>query len=122
MERQNNWYVVYTKPRWEKKVASLLSAKSITNYCPLNREVHQWNDRKKIVLEPLFKSYVFIWTHSEEFKKIKDVSGILNFVYWLGKPAVVRNEEIENIQRFLNEYTNIKVEQTQVRLNDRVKV
>ena len=50
------WHAVYTKPRWEKKVAALLDAKGIEYYCPLNRVVKQWSDRKKTVLEPLFKS------------------------------------------------------------------
>ncbi|MBL0358846.1 MAG: UpxY family transcription antiterminator [Chitinophagaceae bacterium] len=51
---------MYTKPRWEKKVACLLDEKGIENYCPLNKVVKQWSDRKKVVLEPVFKSYVFV--------------------------------------------------------------
>ena len=54
------WYAVYTKPRWEKKVADLLTKKQIENYCPLNRVLRQWSDRKKVILEPLFTSYVFV--------------------------------------------------------------
>ncbi|RYZ19047.1 MAG: antitermination protein NusG, partial [Chitinophagaceae bacterium] len=33
------WYAIYTKPRWEKKVAELLTRKGIENYCPLNKVV-----------------------------------------------------------------------------------
>ena len=49
MNEKNNlhWYAVYTKPRWEKKVASLLDVKGVENYCPVNKVVKQWSDRKK---------------------------------------------------------------------------
>ena len=43
-------------------------------------------------------------------------------VYWLGKPAVIRDVEIDMIQRFLGEYQNIKLEKTAVNLNDMVRI
>ena len=119
---QKNWYAVYTKPRWEKKVAELLSRKKIENYCPLNRVHRQWSDRKKIVLEPLFKSYVFVRISDNGQLAVRQTDGILNFVYWLGKPAVVRNEEIDMIKRFLNEHENVKLEKSMVNLNDKVRI
>ena len=51
-----NWYVVYTKPKWEKKVAERLDAIGIITYCPLITKVSQWSDRKKKVEVPLFNS------------------------------------------------------------------
>lgn len=36
--------------------------------------------------------------------------GIMNFVYWLGKPAVIKDLEIDMIRRFLNEHTNVSLE------------
>ena len=56
------WYAVYTKPRWEKKVAERLLEKGIDHYCPLNKVIRQWSDRKKAILEPIFKGYVFVRT------------------------------------------------------------
>ena len=64
-ERNTFWYVVYTKPNWEKKVAELLEKKGIEQYCPLNKVQKQWHDRKKTVWEPLFKSYVFVRTDEQ---------------------------------------------------------
>lgn len=118
----NNWYAVYTKPRWEKKVAELLTRKSIENYCPLNRVHRQWSDRKKIVLEPLFTSYVFVYIEDKAQLAVRQTEGILNFVYWLGKPAVVRTEEIELIKRFLEKHENVQVEKVYVNRNDRVRI
>lgn len=121
-EFKSCWYVVYTRPRWEKKVAELLEKKGIIQYCPLNKMQKQWHDRKKLVEEPLFASYVFIKTTDNRHSYIKSIQGIVNFVHWLGKPAVVRDEEIEAIKSFLNEYKTVNVEKTNVSIDDVVKI
>ncbi|MEO5998463.1 MAG: UpxY family transcription antiterminator [Chitinophagaceae bacterium] len=122
MIKDKMWYAVYTKPRWEKKVASLLARKQIENYCPLNKVQRQWSDRKKIVLEPLFQSYVFVNISIKEQLLVRETSGVLNFVYWLQKPAVIRDEEINVIKKFLNEYHHVQLEKATVSLNDKVRI
>jgi transcription antitermination factor NusG len=119
---REKWYAVYTKPRWEKKIAEDLASRSIHNYCPLNRVIRQWSDRKKIIYEPLFTSYVFVRVTEKQFSQVREVDGIINFVYWIGKPAVIREHEIEIIQRFLNEHKNVHIEHTAVSKRDIVRV
>ena len=121
-ETDKHWYVVYTKPRWEKKVSLSLQNKGIEYYCPLNRVIKQWSDRKKIVLEPLFKGYVFI--HIPESLKwdIKKIDGILNYVYWLGKPAKVKEEEIDTIRKFLQEFRDVEVVDQQLAVHSKVLI
>lgn len=121
-ESNASWYVVYTKPRWEKKVAESLEKKGIEQYCPLNKVQKQWHDRKKIVGEPLFTSYVFIRTSNDQHSRIKTISGIVNFVHWLGKPAIVKDEEIDAIRSFLLEHKNVNIEKTNVNIDDVVKI
>lgn len=116
------WYVVYTRPRWEKKVADLLGRKKIEHYCPLNRVNRQWSDRKKLVEEPLFTSYVFVCVDETEQLTVRLTDGIINFVYWLGKPAEIRTEEINAIREFLVNYKDVRLEKTDVNLNDIVRV
>ena len=116
------WHAVYTKPRWEKKVAELLTKQQIENYCPLNKVWRQWSDRKKLVYEPLFKSYVFVRIEETDQSKIREVFGILNFLNWLGKPAVIRNEEIELIKQFLNDHENIQTQKCAIKVNDTVQI
>src|SRR5688572_17077135 len=48
--------------------------------------------------------------------------GAINFVYWDGKPAVIREKEIVAIKRFLNEYENVQVQQLDIKLNQRVRI
>ena len=116
------WYAVKTKPRWEKKIASALTDKKIENYCPLNRVERQWHDRKKIILEPLFHSYVFVRIRENETVPVLQVNGIISFVKWLGKPAVIRDEEIDIVKRFLNEYQNVRLEKCDIKVNDQVRI
>jgi transcription antitermination factor NusG len=102
--QEKKWFAVYTKPRWEKKVHERLQKAGISSWCPIQKIEKQWSDRKKIVEEPLFRSYVFVnIDYSTERLPTLMIDGILNFVYYLGKPAVIRNEEIENIQLYLSE-------------------
>jgi len=102
------WYALYTRPGCEKKVANLLSRKNIENYCPMKRHL---NGRKKVILEPLFNSYVFVQiTETVDVEQIRKTDSVVNFVYWLGKPAVIQDEEIEIMKRFMNEYANVKME------------
>ena len=35
---EGNWYVLYTKPRHEKKVAERLTGAGYTVYCPLQKD------------------------------------------------------------------------------------
>jgi len=121
-ENKRNWYVLYTKPRWEKKVYELLSAKGIEAYCPLSKVRKKWSDRIKWVEEPLFKSYVFARVAEEDQTKVRMINGVVNFVYWLGKPAVVRNEEIGIIRKFLQDYKEVEVRPMNLRENVRVVI
>ena len=116
------WYAVYTKPRFEKKVAELLTRKNVENYCPVSRVHRQWSDRKKIIDQPLFQSYVFVHLSEMELTNVRNTNGVLNFVYWLGKPAVIRDEEIEIIKRFLNEYEDVQLIKCEVNVNDTIRI
>src|SRR5262249_54875972 len=80
------------------------------------------SDRKKTIMEPLFTSYVFVSVTEKDQLFVKQTEGVLNFVYWLGKPAIIKNEEIDVIRKFLSENENVRLEQIEVNVNDRVKI
>ena len=122
MNNSPHWYAVYTKPRWEKKVHLLLSEKKLESYCPLNKVTKKWSDRMKTVEEPLFKSYVFVRATPEEHTKVRMTNGVVNFVYWLGKPAIVQDHEIAVIRKFLNEYENVMASPLKLEPNKKVTI
>jgi transcription antitermination factor NusG len=117
---ENHWYALYTKPRWEKKVHKALEQKGFEAYCPLNKVRRKWSDRMKTIEEPLFKSYVFVRVAVAEMTEVRYVDGILNYVYWNGKPAVVKEEEIIEIKKFLSEYEDVEVSSIELKAADQV--
>ncbi len=116
------WLAVYTRPRWEKKVNQLLKEKGIESYCPLNKVRRKWSDRVKIVEEPLFKSYVFVKVNEEDRAAVRMTTGAINFVYWQGKPAVIKEKEIAAIKKFLDEYENVEAKPIDLKVNQRVRI
>ena len=101
-----SWRVLYTKPRNEKKVSENLSIQGFEVYCPCQKNLKQWSDRKKWIEEPIFKSYVFVKNPETEAQKLQilETPGVVRFLYWLGKPAQVKQVEIESIKSFLGEF------------------
>jgi transcription antitermination factor NusG len=116
------WLAIYTRPRWEKKVNQLLKEKGLESYCPLNKVRRKWSDRVKIVEEPLFKSYVFVKVNDENRSAVRMTNGAINFVYWNGKPAVIKEKEIIAIKRFLDEYENVEARPVELKVNQRVRI
>ena len=116
------WLAVYTRPRWEKKVNQLLIEKGLESYCPLNKVRRKWSDRIKIVEEPLFKSYVFVRVNDDDRSTVRMTNGAINFVYWDGKPALIKEKEIIAIKRFLNEYEQVEVRPSELKVNQRVRI
>ncbi len=104
------WNVLYTKTKNEKKVFERLSNLGIDAYCPCQRTLKQWSDRKKWVDEPVFKSYIFVKVPESESQKLQilNTPGVVRFLYWLGKPAQVRQVEIDGIRSFLGEHQSVE--------------
>ena len=109
---EKNWHVIYTAPKAEKKVHERLISRGIETYLPLQKVLRQWSDRKKKVTVPLFNSYVFVKVDRKEYDKVWQVPGFSHFIFYLGKPAVVRQKEIDGIRNFLTrtEFSDIRFE------------
>ena len=114
---QKHWYIIYTKPKYEKKVAALLTKKKIENFCPINRKRITQFQRSKVTYEPLFNSYVFANVYENEIHVLRQIENVLNIVYWKGGPAIVQNEEISEIKGFVSDHENIKLERSKVNYN-----
>lgn len=117
-----NWYALKTNPRWEKKLAATLSAKGYEIYCPLNKSLRQWSDRKKMVEEPLFKSYLFVKTEDAHKYDVLQTKGIIGFVNYLGKPGIIREEEINTIKKFLSEFEEVQTREINYAVNNAVRI
>jgi transcription antitermination factor NusG len=122
MNNARKWYAVYTKPRSEKKVSATLDDKGIHTYCPTQKVRKKWSDRFKIVEEPIFRSYVFIYVQDDEKPLVLSDYNVLNFVQHCGKPAVIQDYEIQNIQKFLGDYSGWSFSVATAAENDLVRI
>ena len=104
------WHVIYTKSKWEKKVDDLLLQKGFESWCPVQKQERQWSDRKKIIEAPLFRSYVFIKASKEDYTKILSTIGVVNFLYFERKPAIIRDVEIEEIRKYFGMSTTASIQ------------
>ena len=98
------WLVIYTKPRWEKKLADQLAQKGFEVYCPTQRVKRRWSDRTKWIDQPLFSSHIFIHMEPERRDAVYFTPGFVRFLFWDKRPAVVRDEEIATLKRWLNDF------------------
>lgn len=97
------WYAVYVRSKGEKKVLVELEYLGIEAYLPLVTRLKQWSDRKKKVEEPLFRSYVFVRIQEAQFFTVKNVPGVVKYISFEDKPAIIPDQQIEAIHFFLNE-------------------
>src|SRR5210317_410179 len=104
-----SWYVLYTKPRHEKKLAERLQSEGWTVYCPLKKTTKQWSDRKKVVEEALFPSFIFILCEDQDRDQVFVHASAVRYLYWLRKPAIVRSEEIESIRHWMGEVNHASI-------------
>lgn len=92
--QEQKWFALVTRSRAEKKVAERISEQWNT-FLPLQTQWRQWSDRKKKIQVPLIPSFIFVKTTERELSKIVQDDGIVRVLRYLGKPAIVRDEEIE---------------------------
>lgn len=119
---QKNWYVIYTKPKCEKKVGQSLSKRKMENFIPLNGKLVKDFRKRKIIYEPLFQSYVFVCIEEARIPLLYQVEGIVSLVYWKGKPAVIHGEEIQAILEFTADHQDIKLEKTHVKVGHELQI
>ena len=96
-----HWYVFYTKSRQEKKVRDLLAKSGYDVFLPMQKVMRQWSDRRKKVEVPLFNSYIFVRDFEYRIGEILQTPGVAWNIRHNGRPAILRQEEYDLIQRFI---------------------
>lgn len=103
------WFVLYTKPRQEFKATFELEKKEIEYYLPTISRIRQWSDRKKKILEPLFRGYVFIHSNEKERLVALQQEPIVRTICFDGKPSAIPEWEIDNLKKLLEKAENVVV-------------
>ena len=92
------WIAVYTKPRHEKSVEKNLKNKGYEVYLPMLKERRKWSDRKKWVLFPLFRSYIFVKIEIKNSLFVLKTPGVVKIVKFRGKISVIPYDIIKSIR------------------------
>ena len=117
-----NWFVLHTKPRFEKKVEERLLSFGIEAYCPVRKEIRLWSDRKKKVDVPVLPSMVLVKLEEKAVNDVFNVNGVVRYMFWLGKRAIVRQKEVDVLKNCLNGNTIINQEIIKFNPGDRINV
>jgi transcriptional antiterminator RfaH len=96
---RKGWYLIYTKPRHEKKVYTQLAEMNIESLLPMTQKLRTRQNTRRYVAEPLFPSYVFIYLEDKQnyFRGI-DLEGALYYVRTGKEIARVNEEVIQNVR------------------------
>jgi transcription termination/antitermination protein NusG len=98
MTENLKWHVVYVMSRQEKKVAKRLTDQHIECYLPIVKRLSTWSDRKKWVDFPMFNGYLFVRPSPLQIDKVVQTVGVVGYLVFEKKHAVVQDREIEIIQ------------------------
>lgn len=116
------WYVIYTKSRSEKIVADKLAKAGVEVFCPLLKRKKLWSDRWKWVEEPLFRSYCFVRLEDWQREQVFTVPGVVRYVFHCGKPASIREKEMNLLKNWLIEFDHECIQAEQLNVNDRIRI
>ncbi len=92
------WYAAYTNVRHERRVAAQLEDRLITHFLPTYHSVRRWKDRRKELDLPLFPGYVFVHVASRNRLRVLQISGVVRFVSFGGRPVPLRDDEVESLK------------------------
>lgn len=105
-----NWYLLYTKPLCERKVADRLSEKNIDFYLPMISDTRVRNGRERLVAAPLFPSYIFVrLTDAATYFTALDTKGVVDFVKFGRQIARVNETVISNVRTLVDKGEEVEV-------------
>jgi transcription antitermination factor NusG len=115
------WHAVYTRYQHEKVAARNLEQKKFEVFLPLLTTTHRWKDRAKNLSLPLFPCYVFLRGGLDQRISLLSTPGVRAIVTAAGRPAVIRDEEIEAVRQAIESKARIEPV-AYMQAGDRVRV
>jgi transcription antitermination factor NusG len=120
---QPAWYALYTRSRFEKKLLTELTDRSVEVFLPMREVLSRWKDRKKRIWLPLFPGYIFVYQVDTPVNRYKvlNIPGAVRFVGFEGKATPVPQGQIDSVRRFLE--SNLAIDPyPYIKLGRRVEV
>ena len=101
------WLVAIVRICHEKKTSERLTKMGIENFIPIQREVRQWSDRRKVVDRVLLPMMLFVHVDPKEQKEVLTLSSISRYMVLRGEstPAVIPDSEMSRF-KFMLDYSD----------------
>lgn len=119
------WVAALVQMNCEKKVAAKLDKMGIANYVPIQKEEHQWSDRKKRINRVVIPMVVFVRLAQNEEDEFRKLSFILKFITYPGSKELatpIPDEQIEKL-KFLLHNADAKVSIVEnLKVGDKVRL
>jgi transcription antitermination factor NusG len=122
MDHTYKWYPIYTRSRAEKKTQLAFARKNITSYLPLRKVEKQWSDRKKLVEEPLLKSYLFVYISAKEYTEVMMTEGVARFIYFSGKITTIPDKQLEDLKLLLANSDDLEIIDYEIEPGEKVLI
>lgn len=119
------WYIAYVQSCKERKVAESLGRLGFECYLPVQKELRQWSDRKKLVDRLVLPRLIFVRCMEHERIGIRqDVPYLVGFMAVKGPytAAVVRDEEMDVFRRMVEGGRPVSVSAVPLQPGDKVRV
>ena len=97
------WYVLCVTPHKELEIADILKSIGIEVFCPTSNDIEHSNESKKTISKPLFPSYIFVKISKRNRVAVFNVSGITRYLFCEGRPAQVRESEIDTMKSWIDD-------------------
>jgi len=121
MSEAKHWFALYTKPRQEFKARTQIESENIICYLPTITRLKQWSDRKKKVIEPLFRGYIFIEAAEKERLLAVEFDSVVKTIFFDGKPSIIPDYQINSLKNLLSNTNKVEVRHEIIK-GDRIKI
>ena len=119
------WVAALVHTNCEKKVATKLEKLGIENYVAIQKEEHQWSDRKKKIDRIVIPMVVFVRLAKDEEDEFRRLPFIMKFITYPGAKELVTpipDEQIEQIQFLLKHSESPVTFSTHIEIGDAVRI
>ena len=119
----SGWYLIYTRPRHEKKVNARLTELDILTFLPLTKKLRQWHDRKKYVDEALFASYVFVYlSDMQAYYHAMDTEGFLYYVKAGKEISRVQDSVVNALQLVCSQNQDLQISEARFQRGNKMMI
>lgn len=112
MNKEKQWYILYTHTGSELKVLNSLRRRHFECFCLMSIAAPEGKDKSAAI--PLLPNYLFVHVLPEEHTAIRHISGVINFMYWLGEHIIIKEEDISIIKTLEQNYRILTAERISV--------